>query len=175
MKSSAIKQATFFLLAILMIGFSTGCATVQRKFTRKPKETKRVVSVIPLDRGPYQKKFSNEFYYNSHFTLWKTWQSEWIDALGENHKKVTRAGQEALGNLRDLKAYLIPERQAALDQHIEDLSKVTARTESGNYSASEVGPLRTELERIRRVVAANFYYKKIKDFMIPESVDLGGA
>lgn len=170
-----MKNRWKVLICILLVTHAAGCASVQRKFTRKPKESKHVTSVIPLDRGPYQKKFSNEFYYNSHFTLWKTWQSEIIDALGENRKKVTRAGQEALGNLKDLKAYLLPEKQAQLDGLIDDLSKVTARTDPGSYSASDVGPLRTELERIRRVVAANFYYEKIKDDMIPENVDLGGA
>ena len=168
-----MKNGTKILFWILMAASLAGCATVQKKFTRKVKEPKHTASVIPTEQGPYQKKFSNEFYYKSHFTLWKTWQSELIDSLGENRKKVARAGQEALGHLRDMRQYLLPEKQTELDGPIRELEKIATKTDAG-LSASDIGPLRADLERIRRVVAANFYYNKVKDQMAPETVDLGG-
>src|SRR3989338_4916683 len=164
-----MKKRIQFLIWTLILMDLSGCATMQRKFTRKAKEPKHTVSVIPTERGPYQKKFSNEFYYKSHFTLWKTWQSELIDSLGENRKKVARAGQESLSNLNDMRQYLLPETQAELDVQIRELEKIVKKTDVGLSSASEIGPLRFELERIRRVVAANFYYNKIKDQMAAET------
>lgn len=168
-----MKKRRQFLVWTLVLMNLAGCATVQRKFTRKPKEPAHTASVIPLDSGPYQKRFSNEFYYKSHFTLWKTWQSELIDSLGENRKKVARAGQEALSHLKDMRQYLLPEKQAEIDLQILELEKIVKRTDAGIDSASEIGPLRSDLERIRRIVSANFYFNKIKDQMVPETVDLG--
>ncbi len=168
-----MKNGRNILVWALLVANLAGCATMQRKFTRKPKEPKHTASVIPTEQGPYQKKFSNEFYYKSHFTLWKTWQSELIDSLGENRKKVARAGQEALGHLNDMRQYLLPEKQSELDAQIRELEKIVKRTDAGLSSASEIGPLRSDLERIRRVVAANFYYNRVKDQMTPETVDLG--
>ena len=167
-----MKNKDKILIGVLLVANLTGCATMQKKFTRKAPEPKHTASVIPTEQGPYQKKFSNEFYYKSHFTLWKTWQSELIDALGENRKKVARAGQEALGHLKDMRQYLLPEKQAELDGQIHDLEKIVTKTDAG-LSASEIGPLRSDLEKIRRIVAANFYYNKVKDQMAPETVDLG--
>ncbi len=167
-----MKNGTKILLWILIAANLAGCASMQKKFTRKAKEPKHTASVIPTEQGPYQKKFSNEFYYKSHFTLWKTWQSELIDSLGENRKKVARAGQEALGHLRDMKQYLLPDKQAELDSQIHDMEKIVTKTDTG-VSASEIGPLRSDLEKVRRLVAANFYYNKVKDQMTPETVDLG--
>ncbi len=165
------KKLVFFVL-IFVASSLAGCETVQRKFTRKAKEPKHVTSVIPLSEGSYQKKFSNEFYYKSHYTLWKSWHSDLIQSLGENQRKVERAGQEALGHLTELKAYLVPEKQAELNFQIEDLSKIVGRINAGNTSASEIPFMRASLEKIRRIVASNFYFNKIKDQMVPESVDL---
>ncbi len=165
------KKLGAFILVLALLSLA-GCASVQRKFTRKPKVPEHTASVIPLSEGPYQKKFSNEFYYQSHFTLWKNWQTELIQTLGENRKKVERAAQESLGNLTELKQYLLPEKQAELAAQIEALTKITDRVNAGNYSASEIGLMKSELEKIRRIVAANFYYNKVKDQMVPERVDL---
>lgn len=168
-----MKNGRKILLWTLVIINLAGCATMQRKFTRKAKEPKHTASVIPIEQGPYQKKFSNEFYYKSHFTLWKTWQSELIDSFGENRKKVARAGQEALSHLNDMRKYFLPEKQSELDVQIRDLEKIVKKTDAGIDSASEIGPLRMDLEKIRRVVSANFYFDKVKDQMAPETVDLG--
>ena len=33
--------------------------------------------------------------------------------------------------------------------------------------------MKTDLEKIKRVVSAGFYYDKVKDSVIPDQVDLG--
>ena len=150
-----------------------GCASVQKKFTRKPKTPSHIPAAIYLQEGPYQKKFSNEYYYKTHFTMWKSWHGELINELGDNQKKVSRCAQEARGHLAEMHRYLVPAKQAELEPQLDELNRIAASIESGRYSDSQYGQTRTDLERIQRLVANNFYYDKVKANLLPDTVDLG--
>src|SRR3989338_7017714 len=163
---------TYFFILTLAMDLA-GCATVQRKFTRKKKEPKHIAAAVYLEEGPYQKKYSNDYYYKIHFTLWKTWQDELLDQLGGNSKKVARCAQEAYGHLVELNRYLIPEKQAELKPYLDSMTKLSSRLEDGTITQSEEGGVRVELEKIKRVVSNNFYFDKVKNKLISETVDLG--
>lgn len=164
-----MRKAICLVLAAVVM--ATGCATVQKKFTRKKKE-KRVVNAIFIDDGPYQKQFSNEYYYKNHYTLWKSWHDELINQLGGNRKKVERCAQETYNHLSDLSNYLKPEKRAELKPIVEDLARIVNKIESGSYSDSDEGGMRTELEKIKRLIANDFYYNKIKDELLADEIDL---
>ncbi len=166
------KWVGFFLVLVTAISV-VGCASVQKKFTRKKKEPSHIPAVVYLQEGPYQKKYSNVYYYKTHFTFWKSEQDDLIDQLGGNGKKVSHAATEALSNLQEMKTYLTPAKQEELQPQMDALTKITERIEAGGYSDSEVGSVRVELEKIRRIVSNNFYYDKVKNDLLPESVDLG--
>ena len=168
------KWVGVFLAFILMMN-AAGCASVQKKFTRKKKVPSHTPAVVYLQEGPYQKKYSNDYYYKTHFTFWKSWQDELINQLGGNNKKVSRAAQEALSNLQEMNQYLNPAKQEELKPQLDALAKITQRIESGGYSDSELGGIRVELEKIRRIVSNNFYYDKIKDDLLSDTIDLGEA
>src|SRR3989338_1464137 len=168
------KWGGFFLVLVMAINVA-GCASVQKKFTRKKKEPRHIPAVVYLEEGPYQKKYSNVYYYKTHFTFWKSCQDELINQLGGNGKKVSRAAQEALSNLQEMNQYLTPAKQEELRPQMDALAKIAQRIESGGYPDSEVGGVRVELEKIRRIVSNNFYYDKIKNDLLPESVDFGAA
>lgn len=150
-----------------------GCASVQKKFTRKPKEPAHRASAIYFEEGPYQKKYSSAYYYKTHFTFWKSFQSETIEELGGNQKRLERNVQEAYSHLSQLNQYLVPEKQAELRPMLDSLGHIQTQIESGAVSASQATGLRTELEKIERMVSSHFYYEKVKDALIPEKVDLG--
>ena len=59
------KTILFLLLMALMINLA-GCASVQKKFTRKKKEPKHVPAAVYFEEGPYQKKYSSSYYYKTH-------------------------------------------------------------------------------------------------------------
>src|SRR3989338_2028103 len=167
------KWIGFLLMGVVLIN-SAGCASVQKKFTRKKKEPRHIPAAVYLqETGSYQKKYSNDYYYKTHFTFWKSWQDELINQLGGNNKKVTRSAQEALGHLREMNNYLTPLKQEELRPQLDSLAKINQRIESSGYSDAEIGSLRVELERIMRIVSNNFYYDKVKNEIIPETVDLG--
>ena len=160
-----------FLIGIFLAGI-VGCASLPKKFIRKKKEPKHVPTAIYLEEGDTQKKYSNEYYYKTHFAYWQTWHSEFIGQLGGNASKVSRCAQESLSNLVEMKRYRKPEKQAALDEQIRVLSDITRKVESGYYTKSSQSALRSDLERIQRAVNNNFYFNKVKDDLIGETVDL---
>ena len=167
-----MKKNFIYFLSLVLLMTLAGCETVQRKFTPKKKTPERPVSAIYLEEGPYRKKYSNEYYYKTHYTLWQTWHDELLDNLGGNEKKTNRAAQESIGHLQQMQQYLNPRKNGELEIVIDDMAEVIKKLGQGGR-ASQVGPLRTELSRIRRAVGNDFYYNKIKDNLLPDKVDLG--
>ena len=168
-----MKKKIVYFLAFLSLFQFVGCETMQRKFIPKKKEPEHVATAIYFEEGEYQKKFSNEYYYKTHYTLWRTWQDDLLDNLGTNDKKMQRCAQEAIGNLQQMQQYLKPKKYDELQTIINDLAAVIKKLgDSGTFS--QTGPIRTELERIRRAVGNDFYYDKVKDDLLVDKVDLGG-
>jgi hypothetical protein len=165
----------FFVCVVLagMLMDLSGCASVQKKFTRKKKEPKHVAAAIYLEDVAYVKKFSNSYYYKTHYMFWRSWHSDMINELGGNRKRLARSAQEAYSHLEQLAQYLTPEKQTELKPHLEALAQLREKIERGSYSESETGGMRTELEKIRRLVSNDFYYEKVKAFILPDKVDLG--
>ncbi|MBI4432962.1 MAG: hypothetical protein HY592_05750 [Candidatus Omnitrophica bacterium] len=166
------KMAHYFLIIFLLAGFA-GCASVQKKFTRKKKEPARTASVLYFEKGPYQKKYSNAHYYKTHYTLWKSWQDDSVSELNGNQKRLTRNIQEAYSHLSQMANYLVPEKRRELQPWIDSLGKIMRDFERGAVSESQKSMVRSDLERMQRVVAREFYYHKVKEQVLPEAVDLG--
>lgn len=164
-----------FLALVLLAAAAlplAGCETVQRKFTRKPKAPTHVASQIYFDEGEYVKKYSNAYYYKTHYTLWRTWHDEVLGNLTGNDKKVSRAASESLGHLKQMQNYMKPAKSAEFQVIVNDMEEVIRKLERSTGD-SQVGPLRTELERIRRAVGNDFYYDKVKGDLLSDKVDLG--
>ena len=172
MKELEMRQWVSALLLLTVVLGLTGCGSMQKKFTRKKKVEKHVPAVIYVEQGPYQKKFSNDYYYRTHYTLWRTWHDELIDGIGGNSKKMNRSGEETISHLEQMKNYLKPERRSEIEGHIRDLKSAVTKVESG-LNDSQQGTAKVELERIRRLISHDFYYDKIQKDLVADAVDLG--
>lgn len=169
----SFKVVTLIVLAAGLAGCATLPTTIQKKFTRKPKEVSHKPVAVYTQEGAYQKQYSNDYYYKTHYTMWKSWMSELINQLGGNSKKLSRCGQESLSHLTEMNRYLVPDKQAELKPMLDSLTELVAKLDDRGFSDSELGGVRTELEKIMRIVGNNFYYDKIKASLIPDTVDLG--
>ena len=152
-----------------------GCASLQKKFTRKPKEPLHRPVVIALDQGAYQKPYSNDYYYKTHYTFWHTWHDELLNELGGNSKRVEHAAEEAFSNLQSMNNYLTGDKKTQLALVIDSYSAALRKIDNGRIVSGEEGSVKSELERISRTVASNFYYDKVKDSLLPDTVDLGNG
>ena len=169
-----MKKILYFFIALILAADLAGCSshTLQKKFTRKKKQPGRIAPVIYTQEGAYQKKYSNEYYYKTHFTMWKTWHGELINQLGGNHKKMTRCAQEAVSHLSEMQHYLAPEEQETLGEELGALKKISKKIEDSVFSDSEIGPTRVELERIRRVVSNGYTFDRVKHAILSDEIDL---
>ena len=168
------KKFLMFMLLLLALQ-GAGCGSLTKKFIRQKPKPEHTAAVVYIEKGPYQKKFSNEYYYKMHYTLWKTWQDEILDNLGGNAKKLQRSGEEAYSNLDQMGRYLNPEKQEKLKGLADELKRIVDKLESSEFSRSDEGSVRSDLERVKRLVANDFYYEKVKSELLPENVDLGTA
>ncbi len=167
------KQFIGFMIMIFTMQL-VGCASVQRKFIRKKKEPQHVHAAIYYEPVGYQKKFSNAYYYKTHFMFWRSWQADLIEDLKSgNQKRMNRSAQESFSHLTQMNQYLKPEKQTELKPMIDSLADAKQKIEGGRVSSSSESILRGDLEKIRRVVSNDFYYDKVKEDVLPDNVDLG--
>ena len=170
-----MRRKLFLGMVVFLALGMTGCASsdsIAKKFMRKKKEPEHKASTVFLDEGPYQKKFSNDYYYKTHYTLWKSWQGEIVDNLNGNAKRLERSAEEAYSHLEQMSRYLQPEKKAELMPLVEELDKYRTKITNGTLSRSEAMSLRSDLERLERLVANDFYYDKVKDQLVADQVDL---
>jgi hypothetical protein len=170
-----VRKKIASLLVLSSLFALPGCASLPKKFIRKKAAPAHTPSVVYIEKGPYQKKYSNEYYYKTHYTLWRTWQDETLDNLNGNAKKLARSAQEAYSNLDQMSRYLKPEKQALLKPLLDEMKAMMDKLQTSNNSRSQTASMRTDLERIQRLVSNDFYYDKIKADILPDEVDLGGA
>ena len=167
-----MRKKFFYGMLILCVFALTGCASVPKKFIRKKPKPEHTPAVVYVEEGAYQKKYSNEYYYKTHFTLWKTWQDEVMLNLGGNSKKMSRSAQEAYSHLEQMNRYLKPEKQAELKPLLDESKRFMDRFDRGSDSRSAEMAMKSDLETLRRRVSNDFYYDKVKGDVLPDTVQL---
>jgi len=125
-----------------------------------------VIRPVIYTQSEYQKEFTNKYYYQNHFTYWKTWHEELMTYLGRNAKRESRSLNEIISNLTDMRDLLIEPKRSELDAYIEELKKIVESIKNGKRGFAERG----SLDRIRRQIAGDFYYEKVKDSIMPDDI-----
>ncbi len=156
-----MKKMVIAVIAIFLVVSLTGCEAVQRKFTRK-KTTVKKPRFYQLKK--YTKKPSPEL-YKQHYAYWASWQEELIQSIGQNHKKDTRAIEEAIGHLKDMQNILIPKKAEEMQPYIENMEGLRAIIFRGDLSFASKDSVRSTLEREDRTIKREFCYNKVKDSM----------
>jgi hypothetical protein len=159
-----MKKAVALMVACIMMVTITGCSPEwQKKFVRKKKDVKKAPRIYQLKK--YEKKPSLEL-YRKHYVYWETWQSELIEVLGYNHKKDVRCVTEALSNLQDMRNVLVPEKGDKLTKHINSMAQVKDMVMRNDESQpARRDYIRQRLERIDRVIKAEFSPKMAKNYI----------
>ncbi len=153
---------TLFVIFALIVS-TAGCSeSWRRKFIRKKKDVAKSPRIYQLKR---YKKEPTESLYTKHYNYAVTWISELVGDLGENHKKDLRCIEEALGQVRDMQMFLVPEKGKELDKHINRLKDVQDILKREDLGQANKDYVQRSLEREERFIRSEFYYNKIKNFM----------
>ncbi len=152
------------LLLIMAIAVSlAGCSEEwRRKFVRKKKGVTKKPRIYQTKR--YTKE-PTEALYNKHYNYTITWLSELAGGLGQNSKKDARCIEEALGQIKDMQIFLVPEKASQLDKHINRLKEIQDLILRRDLGQANMDYARRSVEREERFLRSEFYYNKIKKYM----------
>ncbi len=162
-----MRKISVFVMVFFIAVALAGCDSLQRKFTRKKKDTKPIPRLYQLKK--YDVKPSVEL-YKKHYAYWQSWMSELIQDLGDNHKKDVRCVNEALNQIHDMRNILVQEKADTLAKHIrriEEVREIIVKEELSQFNKNQV---MMTLEREDRIVKSEFSAARIKD-CIRESFD----
>lgn len=124
---------TLVVLVICSVFLLAGCESLGKKFTRKRPQQVGPAQGMVLQPAEYGQE-SREDRYAKSFLYWKSWHSEFIDALqGTNHKRQIETLDEALKNLVDLRGLVDEGRAAKLDARIKRMEQLRARVADDIY------------------------------------------
>jgi len=150
-------------ITIIAMAFSlTGCASLQKKFTRKKKQEKKMPRMYQTKK--YEKKPTPEL-YQKHYVYWMTWQSEAISDIGQNSKRDKVFMTHILSNLRDMQNILVKEKGDELGQHIKKLESVRDTVLRDEVNAANRSTLIQVLEREDRFIKREFKLAKVKSYL----------
>lgn len=164
------KAVAACLILVLLAGCSE--ATIRearRKFVRKRKPKPRQVHFF---EEKYVPEFPNATLYNSHFVYWKSWQQDWIEALTSgNYKKQKTAAELSLSELKQMQKYLMEAKAGELEKYVQDVARIHGQVMESAPSPAAGSRMRTDLDRLRRIISREFYFKKVRDSIKPDVME----
>ena len=150
------------------IGLS-GCESLQRKFTRKPKHPRAAPSPITIFQD-YSSAMTPADRYSKHYLIFDYWQDDLLDALQSppvNPKRYKRASEESLVELRALQGLLTDEAAGRMAPLLEERAKLDGQLQRGLLMPSQVSGLVQTLERQARQVNRDFFWRDVEGALKP--------
>ncbi len=158
------RIAFYFILAVLVMNIC-GCASMQKKFTRKKKQEDPRSNVI-LALEEYDKLADYHELYKKHYLLWQYWHDELINSIKENYKKQKNCAKETLENLSALKKYISADKQELLDGYIMRVEEIKRRIDTRYTNKIEQDRMSRELEKIKRLIDKEYRYSEIQSYVV---------
>jgi DNA repair ATPase RecN len=164
-----IRFIVYIMLIMVVLSF-TGCSgTWRKKFVRAKKgEEKEGPILQPYD---YAREFTNNQLYANNYTFWRNSESELIKAIKskDNAKRIRNNAGYAITDINKLSSLLVDEKAAQLQQYIAELEDVIEKIQQPNYVSSNSNTLVSRLSKHYRAVSRDFSYRRMKDFIKPDT------
>ena len=144
---------------------TTGCESLQKKFTRKPKNPTRPSPIIAFQ--DYTRAMTPLDRYRKHYLLFDYWNEQLLDVLQEgdraNPKRIQRTSGESLSELETLQGLLQDGVAAQAGPWVEERRKVHRQLDAGFYTPSQLNAVRRTLELQTRQFRRQFYWRHVED------------
>ena len=148
-----------------------GCSEAwQRKFIRKKKTPDAKPNPI-ITFEDYSKMITPLDRYRKHFLMFQYWNEELLGALGDaspNPKRVGKASEESLAELREMQRLLQDEAVGRMQSIVDERASVD-RQLRGLLSPSQVGLLVTQVDRQTRAIRRDWFWRDVEE-QIKEAV-----
>ena len=168
-----MRRRNMILLAAsgwLLMSSLTGCESLQKKLTRKPKQPQARPNPI-IQFQDYSRAMTPLDRYRKHYMIFDYWNSDLLESLQRrpiNPKRYRLASEESLGELQALHGLLTEELAGRLAPLIEERTELNSRLERGGVSDSQVPFLERDLEDQTRRFQREFFWRKVEDHLKPQ-------
>ncbi|PIQ84588.1 MAG: hypothetical protein COV75_01460 [Candidatus Omnitrophica bacterium CG11_big_fil_rev_8_21_14_0_20_63_9] len=153
-----------------LVAVLTGCESLQRKFTRKPKHPKAAPTPI-INFQDYSKIVTPMDRYRKHYVMFEYWNDELVEALSAspplNAKRLKLASTEALGEMSTLHSLVVDELAQRMSPMLEHREKLTRQLQQGSLSVSDADAIRRVLETQSRDIHRSFYWRDLEGQLKP--------
>jgi hypothetical protein len=163
------QRSRLMVVVLLCIMLSAcGCASLTKKFVRKPKESKNPAQSMVLSPEVYpDSRLDKEEMYRHYLALWGGWQDELIDSLSDRavsrHRQLESL-QGAIDNLLAMQALLSEDKQAVAGRYLGSLNALKAAIEKDIYGINKQAA-RQQAESLKRRINGALQYSQVKDSM----------
>lgn len=165
-----MRKWIVLFVALAVAANLTACDSLQRKFTRKKKTVKKP-RIYQLNK--YDIKPSPEL-YEKHFAYWRSWSSEIIQRLGDNHKKDARCIEEIIGQVNDMQNLLVDAKANELEKRAKAYERIRDTIVRDQLTDDNRNSVLMDLEREDRNIGRDFCVSKVKNY-IKKEWDEGAA
>ena len=146
-----------------------GCESLQRKFTRKPSQSRPLSPIIQFQ--DYTRSMTPLDRYRKHLMLFEYWDAGLIESLQSssfNAKRLKRASSESLLELQTLQQLLTDDRAATLAPLVEERAAINQRIQQGRVEPFQASVVVRMLEGHTRQIHREFYWRKVEDHLKPQ-------
>jgi hypothetical protein len=157
-----MKYMRFKVVIVIVLCLCiTGCAGMQRKFSRKKPQEEKVSPVVTTYDYPIEQRV--EELYKKRFLFWKSWQGELIDRMDDTYKKRIECYDQLMQNLFEMQKYLSGEKNKELEAFITEIKSVGPVVKKMDLRGSEKHRVAQVLEKTKRLIDKRFSYSKVRD------------
>jgi len=159
-----IRLFRYRCIVVVMLCLSVaGCASMQRKFTRKKQKEEKMMPIVTTYEYPIEERVDE--LYKKRFLFWKSWHGELIDRMEDSYKKRAECYNELMQNLMEMQKYLNDEKCKELEGFVEEIRLLDTDVKKIDLTKSERYRIAQVLEKTRRLIDKRFSYSHVKDFL----------
>lgn len=150
---------------LLLSAALTGCESLERKFTRKPKHPAAPGTPI-IHFQDYTQAMTPVDRYRKHYLMFGYWNDELLATLQDAHpspKRLKRSSTESLEELTTLRGLLSEEKAAMLGRFVEERVTLNEQLQGGDINQLRASILRRELESQTRLIQRDFFWRDVED------------
>jgi hypothetical protein len=155
---------------VLLVAGLSGCESLQRKFTRKPKGPQVAPTPI-IQFQDYTRAMTPLDRYRKHLLMFDYWSHDLLDALGSrpiNPKRYKHSSSESLLELETMRDLLQEDQTARLQPLIEERAKLNRQLQGGNVPEPSVSTLTRVLEGQIRQIHREFSWRDMEEHLKPQ-------
>ena len=144
-----------------------GCESLERKFTRKPKNPPPPPNPI-IQFQDYTRSMTPLDRYRKHYMIFDYWNEEFIETLRSssmNEKRLARASTEALGELRTLQGLLREDKGAQLAPLLQEREAIDRQVQRGVVGTLQAATTLRVLEAQSRQLHRDFFWRDVQDHL----------